>query len=43
MADNFLERQRCDYEERKMIWLRKKKHLPHKRPHHIEKENENDL
>lgn len=28
MADNFLERHRQDYEERKAAWLRKKKHLP---------------
>lgn len=25
MADNFLERQRRDYEERKALWLKKKK------------------
>jgi hypothetical protein len=28
MADNFLERQRQDYEERKAAWLRNKKHMP---------------
>lgn len=27
MADNFLERHRRDYEERKAEWLRKKKHI----------------
>ncbi len=27
MADNFLERQRRDYEERKAAWLRRKKGL----------------
>ena len=27
MADNFLERQRESYEERKQQWLRNKKHL----------------
>ncbi|MCO6025050.1 dehydrogenase [Prevotella cerevisiae] len=43
MADNFLERHRRDYEERKAAWLRKKKNLPQKAIHHIEKENEEDL
>lgn len=42
MADNFLERHRRDYEERKMTWLRKKKYLPKKNLHHIEKDNEYD-
>lgn len=28
MADNFLERHREDYEQRKAQWLRKQKHLP---------------
>ena len=28
MADNFLERQREDYEVRKAEWIRRKKHLP---------------
>ena len=28
MADNFLERHREDYEQRKAAWLRKKRHLP---------------
>lgn len=28
MADNFLERQRRDYEEKKAEWMRRKKHLP---------------
>lgn len=27
MADNFLERQRADYEKRKKEWLNKKKHI----------------
>ena len=27
MADNFLERQRQDYEARKTVWLKNKKHL----------------
>ncbi|MDD6541928.1 MAG: dehydrogenase [Prevotella sp.] len=28
MADNYLERHREDYEERKQAWLRHKKHMP---------------
>lgn len=28
MADNFLERQRRDYEERKAAWLKKKRGIP---------------
>lgn len=28
MADNFLERHREEYEQRKAAYLRKKKHLP---------------
>lgn len=28
MADNYLERHREDYEQRKAAWLRRKKHLP---------------
>ena len=28
MADNFLEKHREEYEQRKMAYLRKKKHLP---------------
>ena len=28
MADNFLERHRLEYEERKEAWLRNKKHMP---------------
>lgn len=27
MADNYLERHREDYEQRKAVWLRKRKHL----------------
>lgn len=30
MADNFLEKHRAEYELRKEIYLRKKKHLPTK-------------
>ncbi len=28
MADNFLEKHRQDYEERKAAWLRNKRHMP---------------
>ena len=28
MADNFLERHRLEYEERKEAWLKNKKHMP---------------
>jgi hypothetical protein len=28
MADNYLERQRRDYEEKKSKWMLRKKHLP---------------
>ncbi|MBR1401312.1 MAG: dehydrogenase [Prevotella sp.] len=28
MADNFLERHREEYEQKKAEWLRKKKHIP---------------
>ncbi len=31
MADNFLERHRADYEQRKQEWLRKKRHATAKR------------
>ena len=30
MADNYLERHREEYEQRKQAWLKKKKHLPNK-------------
>ena len=30
MADNYLERHREEYEERKAAWLRKKRHQPKK-------------
>ncbi|WP_434503819.1 dehydrogenase [Prevotella sp.] len=32
MADNYLERKRRDYEERKAIWLKKKKFTKVKSP-----------
>lgn len=28
MADNYLERHREEYEQRKQAWLKKKKHIP---------------
>ncbi|MDD6853500.1 MULTISPECIES: dehydrogenase [Prevotella] len=33
MADNYLERQRADYELRKQAWLKKKRHAPHASRH----------
>lgn len=30
MADNFLEKQRAEYEIRKEQWLKKKRHVPNK-------------
>ena len=32
MADNYLERKRRDYEERKAIWLKKKQFIKIKKP-----------
>lgn len=32
MADNFLERHREEYEKRKALWLKRKKHMPKKGP-----------
>lgn len=32
MADNFLEKRREDYEQRKQAYLRKKRHLPKIKP-----------
>ena len=41
MADNFLERQRQSYEERKQQWLKNKKHLTKvKRPRPEKPEDE---
>lgn len=40
MADNFLERQRRDYEARKQEWLRKKKRFPIIKPHLEKTEDE---
>ncbi|MGI6232443.1 MAG: dehydrogenase [Prevotella sp.] len=43
MADNYLERHREDYEERKAQWLRKKKHLPKKKVWHFSKPEDESL
>jgi hypothetical protein len=42
MADNFLERQRQDYERRKAAWLNQKKRVP-KRLSSIEKPEDESL
>ncbi len=42
MADNFLERQRRDYEERKAAWLKRKKGVATKRQN-IEKPDDESL
>lgn len=43
MADNFLERHRRDYEERKAQWLKRKKHLKTKITRNIEKPDDESL
>jgi len=44
MADNFLERHREDYEQRKAAWLRKKRHLPKlKKPAQIQRPDDEAL
>ena len=40
MADNFLERHRRDYEERKQAWLKYKKHMPRVKRHLEKPEDE---
>ena len=40
MADNFLERQRRDYEERKAAWLKKKRGIPVNKSHIEQPEDE---
>jgi len=35
MADNYLERHQEEYEKRKQDWMRKKKHLPAAKCHHV--------
>ena len=42
MADNFLERQRRDYEERKAAWLRKKRGITAGK-NHIERPDDESL
>ena len=42
MADNFLERQRRDYEERKAAWLRKKRGITAGK-NHIERPEDESL
>ena len=37
MADGFLEKHHEDYEARKAVWIRKKKHLPKAKPRNIER------
>jgi hypothetical protein len=32
MADNYLERHREEYEQRKANWLKRKRHFPHSKP-----------
>ena len=40
MADNFLERHRLEYEERKEAWLKNKKHMPKIKRRLVRPENE---
>lgn len=40
MADNFLERHRQEYEERKQAWLKNKKHMPKVKRHLEQPEDE---
>lgn len=37
MADNYLENAREQYEEKKVLWLNKKKHLPKRTKPRVEK------
>lgn len=43
MADNFLERHREEYEQRKAQWLKRKKRLPVKKIRNIEKPDDEAL
>lgn len=43
MADNFLERHREEYEERKQRWLAKKKHINTPKTRQIEKPEDEAL
>lgn len=42
MADNFLERHRAEYEEKKIAWLRNKKHMS-KVKRHLQKPEDESL
>lgn len=42
MADNFLERHRREYEERKRAWLKNRKHIP-KIKRHLERPEDESL
>ncbi len=43
MADNFLEKHREEYEQRKAAYLRKKKHLPKIKTRNIERPDDEAL
>lgn len=43
MADNFLEKHREDYEQRKAAYLRKKRHLPKLAARNIERPDDEAL
>lgn len=43
MADGFLEKHYEDYEARKAVWLRKKKHLPKAKSQKIERPDDESL
>jgi hypothetical protein len=43
MADNFLEKHYEEYEARKAAWLRKKQHLPKKKPRLLERPEDEAL
>lgn len=43
MADNFLEKKRLDYEERKAAWLKSKKHFPKSLRHKLQKPDDEAL
>lgn len=43
MADNYLERHREEYEERKKKWMARKKHITSSKPRQIEKPDDEAL
>lgn len=43
MADNFLEKHREEYEQRKAAYLRRKKHLPRLAPRNVERPEDEAL